>query len=70
MNAENRVYRDLQRHLDRMPGGFPEVESGLDIKLLRRFFTPEEAEMALHLSMKPEPLKRIYGRVKHTGISV
>jgi len=70
MNAENRVYRDLQRHLDRMPGGFPEVESGLDIKLLRRFFTPEEAEMALQLSMKPEPLKRIYGRVKHTGISV
>ena len=26
--------------------------------------------MALQLSMKPEPLKRIYGRVKNTGISI
>jgi electron transport complex protein RnfB len=60
----------LQRHLDRMPGGFPEVASGLDIKLLKRFFTPEEAGIAVQLSMRPEPLKRIYRRVKHTGISV
>jgi len=70
MNAENIIYRDLQRHMDRMPGGFPEVESGLDIKLLKRFFTPEEAEMATQLSMKPEPLARIYNRVKNTGMSV
>ena len=70
MNTENQVYRDLQRCLDRMPGGFPEVESGLDIKLLKRFFTPEEAEMATQLSMKPEPLKRIYNRVKDKGMSV
>jgi hypothetical protein len=34
-----------------MPGGFPEVESGLDTKLLKRFFTPEEAEIAMQLSM-------------------
>jgi len=70
MDTENRVYRDLQRYLDRMPGGFPEVESGLDIKLLKRFFTPEEAEMATQLSMKPEPLKRIYGRAKDSGMSL
>jgi electron transport complex protein RnfB len=69
MNAENQVYRKLQRHMDRMPGGFPEVESGLDIKLLKYLFTPEEAEIATQLSMKPEPLKRIYNRVKDRGMS-
>ena len=70
MDKTEQVYRDLQRHLDRMPGGFPEVESGLDIKLLKRFFTPEEAEMTTKLSMKPEPLKRVYSRVKDRGISL
>lgn len=70
MNNGEQVYRDLQRHLDRMPGGFPEVESGLDIKLLKRFFAPEEAAMAVQLSMKPEPISRIYNRVKNTGISI
>ncbi len=70
MNTENQVYRKLQRHLDRMPGGFPEVESGLDIKLLKQLFTPEEAEMATQLSMKPEPIIRIYNRVKGSGMSI
>jgi ferredoxin len=70
MDTENQVYRKLQRYLDRMPGGFPEVTSGLDIKLLRRFFTPEEAEIARQLSMKPEPLERIFHRVKDRGISL
>lgn len=70
MADERRLYRGLQRHLDRMPGGFPEVESGLDIKLLKQFFTPEEAEIAMHLSMRPEPLARVYSRVKCKGISI
>jgi len=70
MNKEDQVYRQLQRHLDRMPGGFPEVESGLDIKLLKHLFTPEEAEMATQLSMRPEPLTRVYGRVKDSVKSI
>jgi electron transport complex protein RnfB len=70
MDNENRVYRDLQKYLDRMPGGFPEVESGLDIRLLKRFFTLEEAWLAMQLSMKPEPLKRIHNRVKKGGMSL
>lgn len=64
MNKEDRVYRQLQRYLDRLPVGFPEVESGLDIKLLKRFFTPEEADLAMQLSMQPEPLDRIHRRVR------
>jgi electron transport complex protein RnfB len=69
MATEDTIYRRLQKFLDRMPAGFPEVESGLDIRLLKRLFTPEEAELAIQLSMKPEPLRRIYGRVKKSGMS-
>jgi Fe-S-cluster-containing hydrogenase component 2 len=70
MATDDRVYRDLRRYLDRLPGGFPEVASGLDIKLLQRFFTPPEASIAMQLSMKPEPLKHIFRRVKKSGISL
>jgi ferredoxin len=70
MDKESQVYRDLQKYLDRLPGGFPGVESGLDIKLLQRLFSPEEARIAMQLSMKPEPLKRIYQRVRKSGVSI
>jgi len=70
MNNEDQVYRDLQRHLDRMPSGFPEVTSRLDLKLVKHLFTPEEARVAIQLSMKPEPLKRIYSRVKKSEMNV
>ncbi len=70
MDKTEQVYRALQRYLDRLPSGFPQVESGLDIKLLKRFFTPEEASIAMQLSMKPEPLQRIYTRVKKSGMSL
>ena len=69
MDTENQVYRRLQQHLDRLPSGFPAAESGVDIRLLKRLFTPEEAEIATQLSMKPEPLKRIYNRVKKGGMT-
>ena len=70
MDTETQIYRDLQKYLDRMPGGFPATESGVDIRLLKRLFTPEEAKMAMQLSMKPEPLKRIYNRVKKSGMTL
>jgi NAD-dependent dihydropyrimidine dehydrogenase PreA subunit len=64
------IYRKLQKHIDNMPIAFPESKSGLDIKLLKHLFTPEEAEIALELSALPEPLERIHKRVKHTGMSI
>ena len=70
MKTNNDVYRQLQRHLDSMPIPFPESKSGLDIKLLQYFFTPEEAKIALELSALPEPVNRIHKRLKDTGISV
>jgi electron transport complex protein RnfB len=63
-SAENDVYRKLQQHLDQMPIGYPATKSGVEIRLLKFFFTPEEAEIATLLDYNPEPLKRIFKKVK------
>jgi len=47
-------YKMLARHLDSLPGGFPPSESGVELSLLRRLFTLEEAELAVHLTLERE----------------
>lgn len=54
MAVSSDVYRKLARHLDRLPGGFPATSSGVELRILQRLFTPQEAELALHLTMLPE----------------
>ena len=56
------VYRRLQKHIDNMPVGFPATESGVELRILKRLFTPEEAEVGLLLSAVPEDLERIHRR--------
>ncbi len=68
MRSQTDVYRRLQRHLDKMPVGFPATDSGVELRILRRLFTPEEAEVGLLLSAVPEPLDRIHSRAKGTGM--
>ena len=58
------IYRELQKHLDKLPIGFPATESGVELRILKFLFTPEEAEIALNMRFVPEPLKNIYRRVK------
>jgi NAD-dependent dihydropyrimidine dehydrogenase PreA subunit len=58
------IYRKLQRHLDRMPVGFPATESGVEIRILKHLFTPEQAEIALELSAIPEPLSTVHRRLR------
>jgi len=70
MNDETEIYRDLQKHLDKLPVGYPSTESGVEIRLLKYFFTPEEAKVATYLSITPEPVTRIYERAKKSGISL
>ncbi|OGN92377.1 MAG: hypothetical protein A2Z75_04945 [Chloroflexi bacterium RBG_13_50_10] len=56
------VYEKLRDRLDMFPQGFPKTKSGVDIELLRHLFTPEEAEVALHLRPRPEKLPAIAER--------
>ncbi|MHA1369054.1 MAG: 4Fe-4S dicluster domain-containing protein [Promethearchaeota archaeon] len=64
------VYRQLQQHLDKMPVGFPATSSGVEIRILKHLFTPDEARIALKLSFIPTSLKKIYRRFKKTGITL
>ncbi len=48
------IYKKLATHLDNLPGGFPETDSGVEQRILHRLFTPEEAELAVLLTMRPE----------------
>lgn len=70
MANEEQVYRNLQKHLDKLPIGFPKTKSGSDIRLLKRFFDPEEARVAMKLGHKPRALEEICEDVRQTGVTL
>ena len=55
----NNDYKKLAEELDRIPNGFPGTESGVELKLLAKLFTPEDAALASSLSLEPRSLKEI-----------
>ena len=65
MGQNDQIYIRLQRHLDKQPVGFPATRSGVEIKILKHIFTPQEAEIACCLSYRFEPLKTIFSRAGH-----
>ena len=69
MNSKPDVYKELQRHLDKMPVGYPATASGVELRLLKFLFTPEQAEIALGLDHKFRTAVQIHERVKNLGIS-
>jgi len=69
VSEENEIYQRLRRELDRLPIPFPATKSGVELRLLRKLFTREEAEIALHLSAIPERASKIHKRLGNTTIS-
>ena len=65
MEQNDPVYIKLQKHLDSQAVGFPATKTGVEIRILKHIFTPEEAGIASLLSYKFEPLKIIFNRVEH-----
>ena len=59
---EEQSYQKLAEHLDRLPGGFAPSETGAELRLLKGLFTPEEAELATHLTLEREEAAIIAGR--------
>jgi NAD-dependent dihydropyrimidine dehydrogenase PreA subunit len=70
MSKNTDVYRNLQKHLDTLPIGFPATESGVEIRLLKSLFTPEEAEIATNLSFSFETLESIYDHIDKSKMSM
>lgn len=58
------VFTRLAKHLDKLPAGFPPTDSEVELRILKRLFTPEEAAAALGLTMMPEPAAAIAERLE------
>lgn len=58
------IYRRLAKHLDNMPAGYPATDSGVEIRILQRLFSPDEAELATHLTLLPEDARVVARRAK------
>ncbi|MHA1745016.1 MAG: ATP-binding protein [Promethearchaeota archaeon] len=69
MSSETDPYRKLQQRLDQLPIGYPATESGVEIRILKHLFTPKEAEIAIELSLAPEPVKIILRRFKSSTMT-
>ena len=56
------IYARLRQFLDELPGGYPATGSGVEIKILKKLYTPEQAELTLKLSRDPEEVPDIAER--------
>ncbi|MFX0019744.1 MAG: 4Fe-4S binding protein [Promethearchaeota archaeon] len=70
---ESKVYNELREHLDSFPIGYPSTKSGVELEILKYYFTPKEARIATKLRFSwtrgLEPIEVIYERLKDTRVS-
>jgi len=57
------VYLRLREFMDRLPGGYPATPTGVEIKLLKKLFAPDEAEVVIQLGQFPLPLNQAATRL-------
>jgi Pyruvate/2-oxoacid:ferredoxin oxidoreductase delta subunit len=55
-------YRLLAKRLDSLPNGYPPSPDGLELQLLAKLFSPEEAELAAQLRLTKENFRQIAER--------
>ena len=58
------TYLRLREFLDNMPGGYPSTPSGVEIRILKKLFAPEEADLCLKLKKDPEAVSAIAARLQ------
>jgi len=64
---EDEIYRNLQKYLDSLPVDFPKTKSGVEIRILKHLFTPQEAEIALKLKPILQEAKALLRPFKKKG---
>jgi NAD-dependent dihydropyrimidine dehydrogenase PreA subunit len=65
----HRVYKKLQKHLDKQPVGFPATASGVERRILRDVFTVDEAGIALEMDYRFQSFEQIFEKVENRGVS-
>jgi electron transport complex protein RnfB len=56
------IYRKLAKTLDTIPNGFPATESQIEIKLLKKIFDPDQAELFCDLRLAFETAEQVAER--------
>jgi Pyruvate/2-oxoacid:ferredoxin oxidoreductase delta subunit len=59
----NEPYHKLRDFLDQFPIGFPSTDSGVELQILKRLFSVDEAEITIQLSPLPEEASVIAARI-------
>ena len=59
----NDVYERLRQRLDDLATGFPETEQKIELRILQRLFTPEEAAFFLEMTPMLETPVQVAGRL-------
>jgi Pyruvate/2-oxoacid:ferredoxin oxidoreductase delta subunit len=57
------TYKSLAERLDSLPNGFPPAPDGVELRLLAKLFSPEEAILASKLKLTLETAEQIAGRI-------
>lgn len=57
------IYQELRKQLDTYSLGFPATESGIELKILKKLFRQEDAELFLKMTQKLETAEQIAARV-------
>jgi ferredoxin len=63
-------YKALAEGLDALPNGFPSTDDGLELDLLAKIFSAEEAALAAQLRLKKETAKQIADRLGADSIEI
>lgn len=57
------AYIKLREFLDRFPLGYPKTSSGIELRILKRLFSEEEAKIAVYLTPIPEEAAKIASKI-------
>jgi hypothetical protein len=58
------IYYKVAKVLDTLPNGFPSTASGVEIKLLKKVFTPEQADLFCDMRLTLETVEEIASRTE------
>jgi len=58
----DKSYKKLATVLDTLPNGFPSTDDGIEIKLLKKIFSPDEAELFCDLKLSFETVEQVAER--------
>jgi ferredoxin len=64
------IYEKLRERLDSFPQGFPRTKSRVELDILRRLFSEQEADIMFYLRPYPEPVSAIADRMDNDEVDL